>query len=440
VAPGGIMLQLAVGCLAPVVAALWSVFSAARITVRQAISSYGLGTDFGGGPLDQLVARIRGLPRPLAISLRNTFRRQGRMALTQITLVIAGVMFISVMGVRDSLMYTLERFFASRGFSVYFVLQDPQRFERAEAMARSVPGVTRAELWNVRPVTFDLGRHRLNVSFWAAPEDTSTFKPEIVAGRWLRPGDGNVMVLNQKIAADEGLKVGDRLTLKLERGDSTWEIVGLVVDASNEQRTAYASREAFGRALHQSGRGTRLNVTADQNDLASLTAIEKQLRATFESNSMTINDSANIEQLRQRNMNQFSVVIYLLLAMSVLAGAVGGFGLMGTMSINVLERSKEIGVMRAIGAPSSTLVGIFVVEGVIVGLLSAAIAIPFSFPVAWLFAEAVGQAMLIKMDFCYSAAGLLLWLLIVVALSSLASLWPAVRAAQLSVRETLAYE
>jgi putative ABC transport system permease protein len=110
------------------------------------------------------------------------------------------------------------------------------------------------------------------------------------------------------------------------------------------------------------------------------------------------------------------------------------------MSINVLERSKEIGVMRAIGAPSSTLVGIFVVEGMIVGLLSAAIAIPFSFPVAWLFAEAVGQAMLIKMDFCYSAAGLLLWLLIVVALSSLASLWPAVRAAQLSVRETLAYE
>ena len=86
------------------------------------------GDRLGGGPLDQLVARIRGLPRPLAISLRNTFRRQGRMALTQTTLVIAGVMFISVMGVRDSLMYTLERFFASRGFSVYFVLPESTTF------------------------------------------------------------------------------------------------------------------------------------------------------------------------------------------------------------------------------------------------------------------------------------------------------------------------
>jgi putative ABC transport system permease protein len=127
--------------------------------------------------------------------------------------------------------------------------------------------------------------------------------------------------------------------------------------------------------------------------------------------------------------------------MSVLAGMVGSLGLMGTMSINVLERSKEIGVMRAIGARSSAIVGIFVVEGVILGLLSTVVSIPLSYPGSRLFSDAFGN-MLLKapLNFRYSLDGLLMWLGVIVVLSALASLWPAWRAAQLSVRETLAYE
>ena len=141
------------------------------------------------------------------------------------------------------------------------------------------------------------------------------------------------------------------------------------------------------------------------------------------------------------NVTQFNLITNLLLAMSVLAGAVGSLGLMGSMSINVLERSKEIGVMRAIGARSSAIVGIFVVEGVILGLLSAAIAIPLSYPGARLFSDTLGNALFYApLDFRYSTPGLFAWLGVIVALSALASLWPAWRAAGLSVRETLAYE
>jgi putative ABC transport system permease protein len=131
----------------------------------------------------------------------------------------------------------------------------------------------------------------------------------------------------------------------------------------------------------------------------------------------------------------------LLLTMSVLAGAVGSLGLMGTMSINVLERSKEIGVMRAIGATSGTLVGIFIFEGILLGLVSALIAIPLSYPGAKLVSDAMGN-MLFKMPmfFRYSVNGVFLWIVVMIVLATLASLWPALRAARLSVRDTLAYE
>jgi putative ABC transport system permease protein len=109
--------------------------------------------------------------------------------------------------------------------------------------------------------------------------------------------------------------------------------------------------------------------------------------------------------------------------------------------MNVVERRREIGVMRAIGASSIAIVGMFVVEGVLVGGLSWLLAAPLSYPAARVFGDLIGQAVFaMPLNFVYAGDGLLLWLGIVSALSALASLWPALRATKMSVREALAYE
>jgi putative ABC transport system permease protein len=130
-----------------------------------------------------------------------------------------------------------------------------------------------------------------------------------------------------------------------------------------------------------------------------------------------------------------------MLAMAILAAAVGGVGLMTTMSINVVERGREIGVMRAIGATSGSILGVFIVEGVLVGVLSWLLAAPLSYPGARVFSGVIGNTLFeLPLDFQYSVGGGVLWLVVVVVLSALASLWPALRATQVSVREALAYE
>jgi putative ABC transport system permease protein len=114
---------------------------------------------------------------------------------------------------------------------------------------------------------------------------------------------------------------------------------------------------------------------------------------------------------------------------------------MGTMSMNVVERTREIGVMRAIGASSITIVGMFVAEGMLVGVLSWLLAAPLSYPGARLFSDLIGNILLeMPLDFCYSTGGLVLWLVIVTVLAALASFWPALQATKVSVREALAYE
>jgi putative ABC transport system permease protein len=87
------------------------------------------------------------------------------------------------------------------------------------------------------------------------------------------------------------------------------------------------------------------------------------------------------------------------------------------------------------------VIQLFIGEGIVMGVLSWLIALPLSYPAAHVLANMVGNLLLrAPLDFVYSMEGAAGWLLIVVGLSALGSLLPALRAAQMSVRETLAYE
>jgi len=127
--------------------------------------------------------------------------------------------------------------------------------------------------------------------------------------------------------------------------------------------------------------------------------------------------------------------------MATMIAVVGGLGLMGTMSINVLERTREIGVMRAIGASNGDIQSIVIVEGMVVGLISWAISIVLSLPITNILCYGVGMALLTSpMQAVYGLSGILVWLAITLTLAAIASAWPARRASRLTVRDTLAYE
>ncbi len=127
--------------------------------------------------------------------------------------------------------------------------------------------------------------------------------------------------------------------------------------------------------------------------------------------------------------------------MAVLIAMVGGLGLMGTMSMNVLERTREIGVMRAIGASDRAILQLVIVEGMLIGVISWAVGALLALPISTLLANVVGATMFqTPLDFVFSWDGFLVWLTGVVVLSALASFLPARSAARLTIREVLAYE
>ncbi len=146
-------------------------------------------------------------------------------------------------------------------------------------------------------------------------------------------------------------------------------------------------------------------------------------------------------ELAQANVQTTNVLVYFLLIMSLLISAVGGLGLASTMSMNVLERTREIGVIRAIGATNRAIMQLVIVEGMVIGLISWAVGALVAVPIGTLLALVVGTSMFNSpMDFVFSWEGLIIWLVLSLIISVLASVLPARSVARLTVREVLAYE
>ncbi|MDH5607773.1 MAG: ABC transporter permease, partial [Anaerolineae bacterium] len=139
--------------------------------------------------------------------------------------------------------------------------------------------------------------------------------------------------------------------------------------------------------------------------------------------------------------DSFQIILMILLVMAGLLAVVGGLSLAGTMSINVMERTREIGVLRSVGASNFAVRQVVVVEGVAIALLSWLLVLVISIPSGLAMAGAVVTVVLRSaLNFRFSLWGLLIWLLLVVLIGIFSSLAPAQRAVSLTVREVLDYE
>ena len=204
----------------------------------------------------------------------------------------------------------------------------------------------------------------------------------------------------------------------------------------------YASRDSVLEAVNQENRGTQLLVrtgleTLEENQRASDTLHDRLEQQGYRVDFYTTN--IKLEQ-RAFADNQFGSVTSMLLSLAMLVAAVGGIGLMGSLGTSVVERTREIGVMRAVGAQSRTIMGLFVTEGIIQGLISWALAIPLALILAKPLAQQLGQTMIdVDLDYAFNGPAVIIWLATILLIALLSSIIPARRAALISVRESLAY-
>jgi putative ABC transport system permease protein len=443
--PSVLLLQVAVGLLVPLVAALVPVLRGAAVTVREAIADAGASVR-KIGLIDRILARIRGLSRPLQLSLRNTFRRRARLVLTLLMLVLGGMIFMTIGSVRASLSSLIEAGLAYSQYDIQIRFNEPYRVQRIEAAIYEVPGVAEVESWITTLATRQRedGTESNPITMIGLPAESTMVQPTLTAGRWLRPEDENAVVVStQLLATDSDIEVGKTITLERDGRETPWLVIGVVQVLSGPPNfiPAYANYEYVSRYAGLVMRSDSVQVKVTNIGDATPDEVVARLETALDDQGFNVESLFTINRIRQISGGIFDVIVYLLSAMGVLIATVGALGLMGTMSTNVLERTREIGVMRAIGATDGAIQRIVIVEGVIIGFISWLIGAALAYPIGAVISTGVGQVLFnADLPYTFSSTGVITWFFIVACLAAVASFLPAWNASRLTVREVLAYE
>ncbi len=445
-APQSVAMQAFVALAIPLAAASVPVLRGTRITVREAITSYGLGRGtFGSSLIDRMIEHIRRLPRPMLISIRNTFRRKARLVLTLSTLILAGAIFIGVYNLRAALFASINETFGYVLSDVTVSFGQPYRLQKVQSMAMSVPGVVNAEAWGgaLGSLLSDDESTGTQVQILAPPAKSTFIKATLTSGRWLVPEDQNAIVIgNHLIAVRPELKVGDDVVIDIDGVKNTWKIVGTYRFIGNAiPPLLYANNEYLSKITHTQNLAGSLRVITDKHDPAYQKRVASDLEAIYRSEGIDVGQVVVGSDLIRSNTTTLDVLVLFLMIMAVLIALVGGLGMTSTMSINVFERTREIGVMRAIGASSGAIMRLVMVEGIIIGVISWIVGAVLALPISLLLDNVVGISILkspLKYEFSY--VGFFLWLAMILIIAVLACILPARNATRLTVREVLAYE
>ena len=455
VSPSIIAVQIVMGLALPLLAGLLPVLNGTRITTQKALNDTGMQATMNDRALTERilaqVQRIRPVQRPYLLSIRNTLRHKGRLLQTLVVLIIGTALFISVLSVNSSVNATLESFLHHHQYDVSLGMARPYRIEALERVAAEVPGVTGIESWSLDAAT----RLRLDDTesnffrVYAVPAQTAIIDPQMDQGAWLNGQDDNAVVINSDLLDKEpDIKVGETIRLDIGGREVDSRVAGVIRTDSqgpavymNYDDYAYLTRTP-GLATHvQIVTGLRRAQPGREANAAGQNNLQQQLFQAYENAGFEVSSTRTAQQINDQNELMFTIIVAFLILMALLLAAVGGLGLTTTMSINIMERIREIGVLRAVGASNMSVRQIVLAEGVVIGMLSWSIGTLLSLPVSAFLSDQVGLALLnVPLTYEYSLPAAVLWFFALMAVAVAASLGPARDAVRLTIREVLAYE
>jgi len=451
--PISLIAQIAIAVLVPLIAGLIPVINGSRVTVLAAIS----GEQLEGDPnrvsgFERLQTRFtnslsrRGvhIPRPLLISMRNTFRRKGRLILTLFTLTMGGAIFIAVFNVR----VTLHDYIGAIGdyflADVNLDFDKPYRLSEVEQMAMQVEGVTWTEGWlflGTEIIGAD-GKVVDNMNILAPPANSQLVAPILVSGRWMQPNDVRKVAVSEAILGEyPELQPGDSLLLRVDGQEQVWQVIGIFKFVGNQGIFAYAPYEYISQQSNQANRSYSYRIVTDRHEREYQDKMAETLDEFFRKNGFEVRQAQPGLAMMDTAAESLDILVTFLLIMALLTATVGSMGLTGTMGMNVLERTREIGIMRSVGAGDRAIMVTVIIEGMVIGLISWVIGAIMAIPISVLLSNILSVTIFeTPIDLVFTPTGFIIWLGLVLVLSALASALPARNAARLTIHEVLAYE
>ncbi|MBT8193332.1 MAG: FtsX-like permease family protein [Acidimicrobiia bacterium] len=431
-----LVLSLVVGLGGTAMAAWPALHRAGRITVREAIEDHGVVSTYGAGPFDRAVARAGFLSRRNQLGLRNTTRRAGRNLATAIPIGLAVGTMLGFAAVSITALDETHNSQRLEGGDIIVWNNGGRGLDAAAAaVMESVPGVELAHQMIYSNV--ELGGEYY---VWGLPA-VSTYDHDILDGRWFTAEEdearARVVVFGEAVAELSGTAVGDLVTVETRRGPIDLEVIGIDGHLVNDGQGMFMPiQTVFDYEGWTTGNYWVRTVSPDE---ATVDAAADGLHRTMRERGYTIGSTLRYIS-RNANAAENRLVVTVIMAMGLPIVAIGMIGLVNAMTSNILDRTREIGVLRSIGARRRDVRAMFRTEGMVIALVGWLLGIPIGYLVGRFIMWVLENEFHAAFDFAFPIWPILVALLATILVSLLVLRLPLRRAVRMSPGDALRYE
>ena len=321
--------------------------------------------DYGTGRLDRILASARLLSGPTRMGVRNTLRRKRRTAATIAQVTVAVALAIALFGAGKTVAAATAAVHDAQQFQIEVDAGNgaPPFSGRAVSIAAATPGVTRVE-----PVIENNVELQGQQYFAYGLGPSTLYRYQLSAGRWFTTADtatsAPVVVLGPAVARATGARIGQRLVVLTPAGPAQVQVVGIDSVALNTGTSIFFPLAQFRRLTNSAGtvNALLLTTTNTNHHLVDQVSASVQTRLGHAGYSVTIQKSY-VETAQNASTN--NSIVALLEALGLLVVGIALIGLVGTLTLALIERTREVGILRCLGAGARQIRRVFNAEAVV---------------------------------------------------------------------------
>jgi putative ABC transport system permease protein len=427
--------SVVVGLLGPPLAAWPAIRRAARLPVREALQATGSAVG-GQGRLDALLRRVM-LPRSAQIGLRSVGRRKRRTLATAVQVGFAVATLLALLALGTSVGNITRTYYDDTHLDIWASTSDARPFTaEAQRALRSTAGVTAVQPLVQNGAKVD-GK---DAGLWGMV-NKPWMRLRVTGGRWYTPaeaaGGTNVAVLGSGLAATTGARVGDTITAQTAAGPARLRIIGTLWEPGQPGQL-YMPIKTLQKALHAPGEVNTYWIRSSSPNHAFVDRLSTRLEDTLGAHGTPIATRVWYDQ-KADNVAQNANITRSITVLGLVIVAISMVGLVNAITMGILERTREIGMLRCLGARARDIRRIFATEGLVIAALGWMIGVVAGYALAHGMIALTESAAKLDLTFTFPAGNLLVTLLGTVILALLVLLAPLRRAVRFKPGEALRY-
>lgn len=431
-----VIASVLLGLAAPPLASLPAIRRGARIPVREGLEEVP-ALEGSQAFVDRALRRLDFLPRTAQIGIRSITRRARRSLTTVVQIGLAVGTLLAVLALVNSVTTTTNTVWNGAKFDVLLNTAVGKQFDaKAVQIMQTTPGVAKTQPMLTNAVKFQ-GDDATVTGFMQQP----LFEQEMVDGRWYTAAEAasgaHVAVIAKNLARTSGTGVGDTVTLQTATGPATFRVIGITSSQWNNGVNFYVPLQTLKTVLDtDTVNGYFVAMTSADHGVIdrTTTRLEDRLTENGYAVGTTVKYSSQ-EQNVQANRRISSAIAIL----GLLVVAISMVGLINAITMSVLERTREIGVLRCIGARARDIRRIFTAEGITVSLAGWLLGIPIGYVLARMFIWLMLKIVKLEFAFTFPPVNLLIALGGTLVLALLIMRIPLRRAVRFKPGEAIRY-